>query len=257
MKRLIPLTQALALALAFAFVPVLLSSSYAQADTHTDYSELFQHEASSAELTRLTTQLSPSAQAKGNFSQYRYLKVLKKPLVSQGEFVFAKDLGMIWQQNTPFASTLILKDKQLIQIDSQGNININNAEQAGSGNQMSELMPKLLNALLSGDIKQLEQYFTLSLQLAPNTEGQATQQWQLGLKPTDPLLEKAIPQMVLAGDEQIQTLVLFSRNGDRSRIELSAIDESPLTAADKQRFSPAPLPEASPNAAPQIEGKQP
>ncbi|ABZ74948.1 outer membrane lipoprotein carrier protein LolA [Shewanella halifaxensis HAW-EB4] len=255
MKRLFPLTQARALALTQALLLSVLISSYAQADTNADYSELFQHEASSAELTKLTTQLSPSAQAKGDFSQYRYLKVLKKPLVSQGEFIFAKDLGVIWQQNMPFSSTLILKDKQLIQIDSQGNININNAEQAGSGNQISDVMPKLLNALLSGDIQQLEQHFSLSLLLEPNTEGQAPQQWQLGLKPTDPLLEKAMPQMVLAGNEQIQTLVLFSRNGDRSRIEFSAIDESPLTAADKQRFSPASLSDPSVNNAPNIEGK--
>lgn len=247
MKRLFFLKLVLALT---------LLSSYVQADTHTDYSALFQQQASSAELTRLTTQLSPSAQAKGNFTQYRYLKVLKKPLVSEGEFVFAKDLGVIWQQNTPFASTLILKDKQLIQIDSQGNISINNAEQAGSSSQMAELMPKLLNALLSGDIQQLEQHFNLSLLLTPNTEGQNTQQWQLGLKPTEPLLEKAMPKLVLAGNEQIQTLVLFSRNGDRSRIEFSAIDESPLTAADTQRFSPAPLPEASAPNATQTEGKQ-
>ncbi|MGS0679935.1 outer membrane lipoprotein carrier protein LolA [Shewanella sp. 125m-7] len=240
-----------------ALTLLISCSSYAQANVTTDYSELFQHQASSAELTQLSTQLSPSEQAKGKFTQYRYLKVLKKPLMSQGEFVFAKDLGVIWQQNTPFASTLILKDKQLIQIDSQGNISINNADQAGSGNSLSDVMPKLLNALLSGDIEQLEQHFTLSLLLGEKTAGDTPQQWQLGLRPRDPLLEKAMPQMVLAGNKQIQTLVLFSRNGDRSRIEFSAINDKPLTAADKQGFSPAQLSDATIKSTLQTEGKQP
>ena len=221
-------------------LPLLITAnSFAAADsTTTDYSELFSRQANQADLIKLSQQLSPSEQTKGLFTQYRYLKVLKKPLVSQGEFVFAKSLGVIWQQNKPFASTLILKDKQLIQIDSQGKINVNHAEQAGSANMMSDIMPKLLSALLSGDINQLEAHFTLSLQL--DTKAGSEEQWQLGLTPIDPMLAKALPKMVLAGSQQIQTLVLFSANGDRSQIEFSALDESPLSTQDTARFEPKP-----------------
>lgn len=224
------------LSLALSLI-LLCSPSYADSD----YSELFSQHANSAELAKFSQQLSPSEQAKGKFTQKRYLKVLKKPLLSQGEFIFAKDLGVIWQQNSPFASTLILKDKQLIQIDSQGNISVNDAEQAGSGSQMSEVMPKLLNALLSGDIQQLEQHFNLSLvqvQVQAQT-GAGVNHWQLGLKPIDPMIAKALPKLVLVGDAKIQSLVLFSANGDRSEIAFSTIDERPLSSSDKARFSPS------------------
>ncbi|GIU11352.1 MULTISPECIES: outer membrane lipoprotein carrier protein LolA [unclassified Shewanella] len=226
------------LSLVLLLFPLLLSSNtHAEpSDTLSSYTALFEQQATEADLLSLSGQLSPSLQAKGEFTQHRYLKVLKKPLVSQGEFIFAKDLGVIWQQNSPFASTLILKDKQLIQIDSQGNISVNDAEQAGGASQMSEVMPKLLNALLSGDIEQLEQHFNLSLVQAQT--GAGVNHWQLGLQPIDPMLAKALPKLVLVGDAKIQSLVLFSANGDRSEIAFSAIDERPLTPSDKARFNP-------------------
>ncbi|MCL1138049.1 outer membrane lipoprotein carrier protein LolA [Shewanella pneumatophori] len=208
----------------------------------TDYSALFAKPATNAELLKLSQSLSPSEQAKGNFTQARYLKVLKKPLISHGEFVFANNIGVIWQQNKPFASTLILKNKQLIQIDSQGRVSVNHAEQA-SANMMSDIMPKLLNALLSGDITALKQHFELSLIMSPAKTNNASSsptsaQWQLGLKPLDAMVQKAMPKLVLTGAQQIQSLVMFSDNGDRSHIEFSAVDESPLSDADKARYSP-------------------
>ncbi|MGS0677375.1 outer membrane lipoprotein carrier protein LolA [Shewanella sp. 0m-4] len=237
MKYLLRLVCTLFLLLLSSLVS---STSYAEPDnSQSSYTELFQFPANKADLLSLSKQLSPSEHAKGKFTQYRYLKVLKKPLVSQGEFVFSKSLGVIWQQNSPFASTLILKDKQLIQIDSQGNISVNNAQQAGGG--MSDIMPTLLNALLSGDINALEQHFELSLKratTATDTSHELNPQWQLGLKPLDPLLAKAMPKMLLAGKQQIQTLVLYSANGDRSQIEFSSLDESPLSQQDKSRFEP-------------------
>ncbi|WP_299802732.1 outer membrane lipoprotein carrier protein LolA [uncultured Shewanella sp.] len=250
------------LSLVLLLFPLLLSSNThaAPSDTLSSDTALFEQQATEADLLSLSEQLSPSLQAKGEFTQHRYLKVLKKPLVSQGEFIFAKDLGIIWQQTTPFASTLILKDKRLIQIDSQGNVSINDAEQTGSGSQMSDVMPKLLNALLSGDIEQLEQHFNLSLVRAETNSADSL--WQLGLQPIDPLIAKALPKMVLIGNENIQSLVLFSANGDRSEIAFSAIDERPLTPSDKARFNPTkqlkPDATVTPKADAQLtESKQP
>ncbi|MCK8046551.1 outer membrane lipoprotein carrier protein LolA [Shewanella sp. 1CM18E] len=214
----------------------------AMSTSATDYSALFAKPATNAELVKLSQSLSPSEQAKGHFTQARYLKVLKKPLISHGEFVFANNIGVIWQQNKPFASTLILKDKQLIQVDSQGRISVNHAEQT-SANMLSDIMPKLLNALLSGDITALKQHFELSL-IMPSAKtnnvssSPASTQWQLGLKPLDAIVQKAMPKLVLTGAQQIQSLVLFSDNGDRSQIEFSAVNDSPLSDADKARYSP-------------------
>lgn len=213
---------------------LVASSASFGADSQTDFSALFSQQASSAELEQLTQRLSPSPQAKGLFTQYRYLKVLKKPLVSHGNFVFSKQLGIVWQQQSPFSSTLILQAGKLTQIDSQGQIQVT-AQQPASASQLSQLMPTLLNALLSGDLQTLQQHFKLSIHSATNSNPQ----WQLGLIPIDPMVQKAMPRLVLTGEQKIQTLTLFSDNQDRSRIEFSKLVELPLTAQDKARFSPA------------------
>lgn len=201
----------------------------------TDFEALFTKTASSTELTQLSKELVPSTQAKGLFTQYRQLKVLKKPLISQGDFVFSKQHGVIWQQLSPFETTLILQAGRLTQIDSQGQIQVSDAQHSTSANKLSQLMPTLLNALLSGDLATLKQYFKLSLQSPTSTNAQ----WQLGLTPIDPIVKKALPRLVLIGEQHIQTLILFSDNQDRSRIEFSSIDEAPLTRQDLVRFSPA------------------
>ena len=213
---------------------LLVSSVSFGAVSQTDFTALFSQQASSAELEQLTQQLSPSPQAKGLFTQYRYLKVLKKPLQSHGNFVFSKQLGIVWQQQSPFSSTLILQAGKLTQIDSQGQIQVT-AQQPASASQLSQLMPTLLNALLSGDLHTLQQHFKLSIHSATSSNPQ----WQLGLIPIDPMVQKAMPRLVLTGEQKIQTLTLFSDNQDRSRIEFSKLVEQPLTAQDKARFSPA------------------
>lgn len=214
---------------------LLISSASFGAVNQTDFTALFSQQASSAELEQLALQLSPSPQAKGLFTQYRYLKVLKKPLVSNGNFVFAKQLGIVWQQQSPFSSTLILQAGRLTQIDSQGQIQVTQAQQSASASQLSHLMPTLLNALLSGNLQTLQQHFKLSIDSANSNNPQ----WQLGLIPIDPMVQKAMPRLVLSGETQIQTLILFSDNQDRSRIEFSELVEQPLTEQDKARFSPA------------------
>jgi len=220
--------------LLFSTLLLVNQHSYA-ADNPADFTALFQQPASSAALTTLSQQLAPSAQAKGDFTQYRYLKVLKKPLISKGNFLFSKQLGIIWQQTAPFMSTLILQAGRLTQIDSQGQIQVTKAQQSAAASQMSQLMPTLLNALLSGDLHTLQQHFTLSLAPADNKH----HQWLLGLIPTDPLVQKIMPRLVLIGQQRIETLILFSDKQDRSRIEFSAINEQALTPQEQARFSPS------------------
>ena len=205
------------------------------AQSQMDFAGLFAQQATTSELTQLTQLLTASPQAKGEFTQYRYLKVLKQPLVSKGSFVFSKPLGIVWQQRSPFSNTLILQAGSHTQIDSQGQMQVSKAQQSNHSSQLAQLMPTVLKALLSGDLQTLQQHFSLSVQHASNNE----QPWQLGLTPLDPMLQKAMPRLVLIGAKQIQTLIIYSDAKDHSRIEFSAIDEQVLTAQDLARFSPA------------------
>lgn len=189
------------------------------------FEALFNAEVNNGQLERLAKQLNIGESAQGNFTQYRYLKVLKKPLISQGEFIFKEQLGLAWLQHNPFESALILTQGSLIQIDSDGNKQLTQASDNQQANNLAQMMPTLMSALLQGNIAPLAEQF--SLHLIEDEQG-----WQLGLIPLDSLLAKAMSGIVLQGDRQLDSLTLLSSNGDRSQIKFEQLSNAPLS--DKQ-----------------------
>lgn len=207
------------------------------------YQPLFNQGADNAALLALSQKLNLGETVRGHFVQSRQLKVLKKPLVSQGQFVFDKDQGLIWQQLTPFESLLILKDKQLIQRDSQGRVQVSSADASASAAAMGDLLPSLVSAMLGGDISGLSNHFELHfLAQKTLTNELAKENWQLGLTPKDPLMKKAIANMVLEGSDTLHALVLLSAAPnvspqDITRIDFRELRQGKLSDAELAQFS--------------------
>ncbi|MEI6859917.1 MAG: outer membrane lipoprotein carrier protein LolA [Shewanella sp.] len=197
------------------------------------FEALFQSKINNQQIEKLSNRLKLSQHAKGKFTQYRNLKVLKKPLISKGTFIFDARLGLVWSQDTPFKSILILKDDALIQIDSSGKQQVSQLNGNRGAGALAQTLPTLLKALLGGKLQILEQQFSFYLlasdSLAP---------WTLGLIPKDPLLLKAIPKMILEGTNQISAITLVSSNGDTSRIEFEELTNDPLAINELQLLSP-------------------
>ncbi|WAL79306.1 outer membrane lipoprotein carrier protein LolA [Shewanella sp. DAU305] len=210
-----------------------------------DYQALFNQSAETAQLVALSQTLNLGETVRGHFVQSRQLKVLKKPLISQGQFIFDKEQGLIWQQIKPFESLLILKDKQLIQRDSQGRVQISKADASASAAAMGELLPSLVRAMLGGDISGLSENFELHFLGTERLKIESLSpdgQWQLGLTPKDPLMKKAIANMVLEGSDVLQSLVLLSAAPnvspqDMTRIDFSALSQGTLSEAELAQYA--------------------
>lgn len=221
------------------------------------YQTLFSQSADTAQLVALSQKLNLGETVRGQFVQSRQLKVLKKPLISQGQFIFDKEQGLIWQQIKPFESLLILKDKQLIQRDSQGRVQVSKADTSASAAAMGDLLPSLVRAMLSGDISGLSENFELHFlitdklstdkfspeKLTPENLSPGSQ-WQLGLTPKDPLMKKAIANMVLEGGDTLQSLVLLSAAPsvspqDMTRIDFSALSQGKLSETELAQYAVA------------------
>ncbi len=223
------------------------------------YDALFESKADNEQLQALADRLMIGENASGKFTQYRTLRVLKKPLISHGLFIFDYQLGLVWQQTQPFETTLILKDGELVQIDSAGRKQVSQAGSSQGAATIAQTMPSLLSALLSGKLSELSTHFNLYLKpnRTQNSSPENTENhWQLGLIPKDPLLIKAIPKMVLEGEEQVSALILLSTNGDSSRIEFKQINNAPLSKEQRQLLlekHSAPLqPKVQPKAEPEL-----
>lgn len=219
------------------------------------YQALFNQSADTAQLVALSKKLNLGETVRGQFVQSRQLKVLKKPLISQGQFIFDQEQGLIWQQIKPFESLLILKDKQLIQRDSQGRVQVSKADASASAAAMGDLLPSLVRAMLGGDISGLSENFELHFLITDRLSAEKLSpeklspedlspdgQWQLGLTPKDPLMKKAIANMVLEGSDVLQSLVLLSAAPnvtpqDMTRIDFSALSQGTLSEAELAQYA--------------------
>ncbi|WP_375760891.1 outer membrane lipoprotein carrier protein LolA [Corallococcus exercitus] len=155
---------------------------------------------------------------RGQFEQKKTVAGFKKPLVSKGDFLLARDQGVLWNTRTPFASTLTLTRKSL------------SAEQ-GAGGAAYHLdstkepalaaVNELLFALLSGDVASLQKRFKVEGALV----GAAG--WKLELTPTDAGLARVFKHIRLEGDGYVRQVQLDETRGDSSVITFEQLAQTP------------------------------
>lgn len=200
------------------------------ADIHALYSQ----PASVDALHALAQQLNLQLDTRGQFIQLRHLQVLNNPLLSQGQFIFSPTQGLVWQQQQPFNTLMVLKDQQLIQQNSQGKIQHLSA--TASSSPIAQQLPRLLQAIMAGDIDTLSADFNLFM---PVTHKAGTP-WQLGLQAKAPQVQASMGNITLSGDTQLHTLVMTSSRADISdytQIRFIDAQQGPLNDTELALFS--------------------
>ncbi|MCW3172727.1 outer membrane lipoprotein carrier protein LolA [Shewanella subflava] len=211
---------------------------------------VFNHPASEQDLQQLANQVSLTHEnTQGLFEQTRYLAALKRPLTSRGTFAFNPNLGMVWHQQAPFVTTMVMHKQQLTTIDSKGNITHSAAKSAQAANPLMQQVPELMQHLLSGDVIALQDDFSM-FYLASNTNN--TELWSLGLVAKDPLLLKALGKLIIEGRQQINRIVMLNQAStqqadrlDITDIQFKQVNHLPLSAEnaawfDMLNITPAP-----------------
>jgi len=211
-----------------------------------DIQALYTQPATTEALSALAQQLDLQLDTRGQFVQLRHLQVLKKPLLSQGQFIFSPTQGLVWQQLRPFKTLMVLKDQQLIQQNSQGKVQHLNA--GANGNPIAQQLPRLLQAIMAGDIAALSADFKLfmpAIQFATQSATQPTTQsanrsWQLGLQAKDPQVQSSMGNITLSGDTLIRSLIMTSNQADISdytQIQFTQTQQGPLSEAELALFN--------------------
>jgi hypothetical protein len=203
-----------------------------------DIQALYTQPASTEALSALAQRLNLQLYTRGQFVQLRHLQVLKKPLLSQGQFIFSPTQGLVWQQQRPFNTLMVLKDQQLIQQNSQGKIQ--HFSSGANGNPIAQQLPRLLQAIMAGDIAALSADFNLFMpatQLATQPENRS---WQLGLKAKDPQVQSSMGNITLSGDTLIRSLIMTSNQADvrdYTQIQFTQTQQGQLSEAELALFS--------------------
>ncbi|RLV60529.1 outer membrane lipoprotein carrier protein LolA [Parashewanella curva] len=183
---------------------------------------LFSHPITASELKQMSKLLVNSNPLQTQFEQTRKLAILKRPLKSSGRVSFSPKRGVIWQQQKPFKTTLILQANSLTQVNSQGQVSVITG---GESNTISELLSPVMNGMFTGNIAALQESFDLYFQNDVDKE-----YWLLGLIPKNNLAKKAFSSIVIRGDNiatksefSIQTIVLTSNAIKNKKSDVTTI----------------------------------
>jgi outer membrane lipoprotein-sorting protein len=172
--------------------------------------------------------LADVAVVRGHFEQQKTIAGFRKPAVSRGDFIIARERGVLWNTREPFAGALKLTHTEIVATTgATQTIRLTSSEQPGM-----QSVSRLLFGLLSGDLTPLADSFEIAGQL------QGAQGWQLTLTPKAAALQKMFVRIELEGDRYVRHVHLFEQSGDRTDIALSQLNSQPaaLTADEVKRF---------------------
>lgn len=179
-------------------------------------------------LADISRRLENPAVLRGEFEQTKTIKGFKRPLVSKGTFVMARDKGVQWITAQPFASTVVVTRERLLTLGESGaSRQIDTRQEPGL-----KAVNEMLMALLAGDVKALAERFQAEGAL------QGAQGWRLALKPRDATLAAFITRIELEGGRHVDSVNLHEASGDASRIRFFNHAASSLSPVEAGRFGP-------------------
>jgi hypothetical protein len=154
-------------------------------------------------FTATRTLLAEHPHITGNFEQEKTLSRINRSLKSSGNFIIAKDMGMIWDTINPFPSTLTLGRDHIIQSRSGGQRTVISAQ----GKETFLRMAEVISAIFSGDAVSVLDNFRVFFYGNPQT-------WELGLIPLDNTIHSFAERIILKGGTAIQYIHIYEQNGD-------------------------------------------
>lgn len=185
---------------------------------------------SAQSLREISAQLSTSSLLRGDFAQTKHIEGFRNPLRSAGRFILAREHGVVWDTRTPFPSTMVLSQEQLLSRQSDGSVQV--LLSAADSGAMGALHG-LLMALIVADFDRLSAQF--EIQVLPST---STSGWALQLQPTDASLQQTFVQIELHGDQFVRQVRMTEAAGDQTQIEFTELQTEPseLSPAEAELF---------------------
>lgn len=179
-------------------------------------------------LAQVRQRLADAPVLKGTFEQRKSVKGFRNPLVSRGDFLVARDRGVVWATREPFASALIVTRDRLLSRQADGTVN---TQVDASHEPGIRAVNEMLFALMSANLAVLSARFEVDGSL-PGKEG-----WRLVLKPRDAALAQWVSRIELDGDRFVRKVRFAEAAGDSSEILLAGHTTAQvLTPGDAARF---------------------
>ena len=179
--------------------------------------------ASGVEVAEIENLLVHSPSTVGRFAQEKKLSILTKPLISAGDFLIVKDLGVVWNVRSPVTSNLVITQDQVLMSD----------RAPSNAGRTTKYVAKVLMLILSGNLDAITDVFHII-----SVELKQDDQWTLELEPKTTILKKFLSGITLCGGRTIETVYLEESSGDSTRLILTEIEHfDPVPESMIERFS--------------------
>jgi len=177
------------------------------------------------DLQQLSEQLAKPSVIHGAFVQEKHLRSLPQPLTSKGNFVLAKEFGLLWLLNTPLKQDYRINSAGIARRDTDGSWQMVPGKTAGAEQN------RLFLAVLQGDSSGLQRDFELHL------SGDA-QAWQLTLIPRSLLLQQIFKQINIDGGALVKRIELLETQGDSTLLKMiDSTSAKPLSDSERADFA--------------------
>ncbi|MCF0214859.1 MAG: outer membrane lipoprotein carrier protein LolA [Fibrobacteraceae bacterium] len=180
-----------------------------------------------AEAEQVLKKFAESAVVQGNFKQIKYIKKISRSFEAEGTFLIAKDYGVVWNTEKPFKSTMIITQTQMIQKSASGMV----SKMDASENAVFGEFSKTIQSIFSGDLKSIEEHFTLNPPKSSNTKG-------ITLAPKEKAVRQVIDniQLNITGNE-LKNIIMTDSDGNLLTYEFSNQETyKTITEVQKQLF---------------------
>lgn len=160
-------------------------------------------------LTALSTKAEKLDSMAGTFTQEYKISVLPLPLISEGDFHYRRQTGMVWTTRKPIQSRLTINRNGVYMEDAGAD------RPALSQPQLGET----LLALISGDLQTLTALFEI-------TATGSVDDWHLHLVPRNALVAAQIDAIDISGRDVVQSVTIDDASGDNTRIHFTTLEKS-------------------------------
>ncbi|WP_347554529.1 outer membrane lipoprotein carrier protein LolA [Robbsia sp. KACC 23696] len=184
-------------------------------------------------VQRIAAQLGRHPVVQSRYTQTQTRAALRRPLISAGTLLFARDSGVVWTVSRPVQAVYAITDHGVRQVadaapaagaDTRNVVTAGRVGQAGASDSVPASPPAngmpakappaaaaqvsgMMRSMLGGDLSALYSQFDVSAQ-------GTVARWRLRLTPNQPQIATAVRQIDLEGSDFVTSLDIVQANGD-------------------------------------------
>ena len=163
-------------------------------------------------LDKISEKISLYPVIRAEFTQTKQMQVLKRPLITTGQFTYSNIEGVLWQIAQPYRISYVLGEDKIVETDANGLRKVKGIREVAGLAQVG----RVFRAMLGANASALRAYFDVTVQ--HDAKQGDTDKWQLMLKPRQQQIAKSLSLIELSGNQFVETIIIHEASGDTTTL---------------------------------------